>query len=140
MDVQDLLQFALALLAVGATAVSIMAQGPLVAYLKARAAEINNSLAKAAVLSLIEYLETRAKSASGPERMQRLLAIMAARGMPVDEDLAEALFQQWQRKRKAEAAAAAPTVQVPSVWTADQDAGYTVTGASSPATEVAPNA
>lgn len=114
MDVQDLLQFALALLAVGATALSIMAQGPLVAYLKARAAEINNSLAKAAVLSMIEYLETRAKSVSGPERMQKLLAIMEARGIDVDEDMAEALFQQWQRERKAEAAATTPASEVPA--------------------------
>ncbi len=102
-----LLQVGLALLAVGAAIASIVAQGPLIAYLKARAAEMKNSLARAAVLSLIEYFEQRAKDVPGPERMKRLLATMEARGMPVDEDLAEALFQRWQRERKAEQAAAA---------------------------------
>ena len=67
---------------------------------------MKNSLARAAVLSLIEYFEQRAKDVPGPERMKRLLATMEARGMPVDEDLAEALFQRWQRERKAEQAAA----------------------------------
>ena len=124
-----LLQLALALLAVGAAIASIVAQGPLAAYLKARSGEIKNALVRAAVLSLIEYLEVKAKGVPGPQRMERLLAIMEARGMPVDEDLAESLFQQWQRDRKAENAAA-PAVQVPSVWTEEPAAGYTVSGSS----------
>jgi hypothetical protein len=137
----ELLKLALAV----AVPLVVLALGRLaVAALKAAEtylAEHDLGVAETLANAAIEFAEVKLKDITGAERMAWVLEYLAARGIDIDNVEAERIYQEFARYYKREqAAAAAPAVQVPSVWS-DPGGGYTITGASSPAaTEVAPNA
>lgn len=113
-SLNDLSQIALALLAVMGVIASVIGTPALAAFLRARAAEIDNKLLRLTVEGLIDYFEAKAQGVPGKKRMELLLEEADKRGLDVDEHMAEAVFQQWQRARKAEQAAVAPAAEVPS--------------------------
>lgn len=134
-SLNDLSQIALALLAVMGVIASVIGTPALASFLRARAAEIDNKLLRLTVEGLIDYLEAKAQGVPGKKRMELLLEEADKRGLDVDEHMAEAVFQQWQRQRKAEktaeasAIASTQPVVLPHVWVQppQQDQGTTQT-------------